>query len=412
MHARAKAVSASALALVLGLGGALSGAMPASAALSDVDTPGWTWEQVDDDTATINDAFSQFTDFAGTTIDPEGWTSDAFDGFPDVFELTFGADTESPTFSGVSTTTVGGLTTIVTTATADFGGGNIVDILAILELQGSYARWTYAFDDGGLAILPAVSVHLKGELGSDTDSLYTSVGSTGLISGDGGMSDPVIGYDFASTSTWAYDVTNGDPQFMLDFLADTTSTLTVALIEWDPCSYPAAVGTMIGLIPTLAATFGGTIAPQYTTNCLQVAAPGPVIGVTDQLLALSESPFLDAWNYYDDNDAANYLRSTPISLPAGLSAVLVFDGVTGAPSLHLTGSAATGSYTATILFYEEGNPGEFFIPTLATFALTVTGLAATGVEVTPWLISAALFSILGVALVAGASARRRFALGK
>jgi LPXTG-motif cell wall-anchored protein len=62
-----------------------------------------------------------------------------------------------------------------------------------------------------------------------------------------------------------------------------------------------------------------------------------------------------------------------------------------------------------VLFYEEGGPGSFSLPTLATFSIDGPALAATGVEPSPWLISAGVLSLLGVVLVAGSSARRKFA---
>jgi len=245
----------------------------------------------------------------------------------------------------VSTATVGGLTTIVASGTVDFGDGNTVSLTRTLEIQGSFARWTWDVTGVTGSIAPAdYTITETGNLGSDSDSVFLADGPTRLVSYEDGGFDPIIGYNLANAT---YAVTDGDDDVDISFTANQDPVLTVALIDFDPCSFDAALAGMQSALATLAADFGDTLPSYYADGCLTVEAPALITGATDQRLDIIESDDLETnWDYIyggSISDPEDGLAVTVLSAPAGLSFSLVADDVdSDEPQLRMTGSPAAG----------------------------------------------------------------------
>ena len=383
---RARRASAAALALALG-GVALLAAAPASAVTERVLTPNWWWSDVTDE-GTIGDAFGYYADYLGSGVDIEGFTDDAFDDFLDSSsgEVTYDGSTLTLTYSGVSRATVGGLTTIVASGTVDFGGGVSAVVERTLELKGSFARWSWEVTPTGAAA-SAFAIAEYGNLGSDEDSVFLGSGSTRVSYEDGG-NDPIIGYSLANGTL---GTTDGDDVVDIAFTGDQAAVLTVALWDFDPCSFDAALAAAQTSVTTLAADFGDTLESFYADDCLTVEAPAPITGATDQRLDIIESDSLENnWDYIfpgSISDPEDGLAMVVLSAPAGLSFSLVADDpATDEPQVRMTGTP-TASGEVTLLFYYFD--GDNYYPLVATIDVSVE-LAATGTsEVAPVALGAA-----------------------
>ncbi|MCA1942755.1 MAG: hypothetical protein LDL15_04040 [Yonghaparkia sp.] len=400
---RTRRISAAALALALGTAGILA-ATPASAVTERVLTTDWWWSDVTDE-GMIGDAFPFYEDYLGSGVDVEGFTDDAFDDFLQISaDVTYGVTTLPLDYAGVSRATVGGLTTIVASATADFGDGVSVVVQRTLELQGSFARWSWTVTPTG-ATAAEFTIVEDGNLGSDEDSVFLGSGATRVSYEDGG-NDPIIGYSFANMSP---TVADGDDDVVVTFTGDQAAVLTVALWDFDPCSFDAALAAAQAALPTLAADFGDALGSFYAEDCLTVETPALVSGATDQRLDIIESADLESnWDYLYGGaiaDPEDGLTFVVLDAPAGLSFSLVADDVDNdEPQLRMAGSPTTGGEVRLLFYYTDGDN---FYPLEVAFDVEV-GLAATG----PSDVAPAVLGVAAAFLGAGALllvARRRFA---
>lgn len=386
-------------ALLVGAALALTAALPASADSDIVDTPTFTWSQVEDDALYIGDAASRYDDFRGTglTFD-QGFTADAFDGF--LFSIhAYYAVLDAPVaLTPVSASWVdGGLSTIRSHGYVDFGNGRELNVDVTLEIQGNYARWTFAGSN-----LPGARLEVSGDLGSDTSTVVVPVDATSFVTHDLYGSDPIIGYQVSGAGA-AIEAASGDEDITVRFDAPGTSSLVVALQDYSPCARDAAIAEMTARAPALASTFGATIDPP-TDTCITVAAPAAFVAgaTTDQTLDVTIDAALEPAlaGFLQNPD----FRFTAVGLPSGLTLDLDVD----ARTLHLAGTAVPGSYPVTLLFHGD-NGTVRWLPFSADISVQVDPaaapeLAATGADDTNASLGAVVLVVLGV--IALAFARR------
>lgn len=412
-------------AMVAAIGLALLPASAAVAAENDVVTDGWRWLDVSDNGYELQDVESYYESFLDSGSQLEGWRDDAFDDLmritkfdPDAGEfgefvptypfVIFGADELGPLPITTSSATWlnNDRTTTVGTAIADFGDGRVVTLTFTLEVENSTVRYTVDREVAGGD--PAdVEVVIGGDLGSDSDSTYVDLGAGAWISHDTNRGDPVIAWRFTGlTPSMGLPSQHGGVEFSMTGAGE--STITVAVIDFDECSFDDAIATMTAAAPTLA--LGQSIAPLYATDCLTAvdpAAVGPGAAI-DAVLPLTPAAALDADNWVpssliDFTDGG--WRVDVVSAPAGLLAALEWVDVgDGALSLRLSGTP-TESWSGPAVFVVH-NGDE---PVLVEIDLEIAGppeLAATGpVEASGSAAIAALLLVIGAALVLGA--RRR-----
>jgi LPXTG-motif cell wall-anchored protein len=395
---RRRRASAALAVLALGAAGLLVASPAAAADPLDLSTPNVEWSSVRDDAAYIEDARALYQDYRGSGLSIYGFTDDAFDGFleaqgdsaPGTSQtlVTLGATSLPLVVTPVSSTTVGGLTTLVASGTVNFGDGNTLSLTRTLEIQGSFARWSW--DVTAVTGSPATAYTISeiGNLGSDEDSTFIPDGPNRLVSYEDGGSDMIIGYSFANA---AYSVADFDDSVSVSFTADQDAVLTVAVIDYDPCSFDAALAGMQSAVATLAADFGDTLDSFYADDCLTVESPAAITGATDQRLDIIESDSLENnWDYIfpgSISDPEDGLAMVVLSAPAGLSFSLVADDpANDEPQVRMTGTP-TASGEVTLLFYYFD--GDNYNPLVATFDVSVE-LAATGTsEVAPVALGAA-----------------------
>lgn len=391
-----------AIALTVGTISALAAA-PAMALTEDVYTPNWEWSSVSDDAAYVSDANAFYQSYLGSGLSMYGFTDDAFDGFlqgqedsggASGTEVTLGASTLDLIVTPVSQTQSAGLTTIVAAGSLDFGDGNVITITRTLEIQGSFARWSWSVETVGAAAPADYTISEAGNLGSDEDSTFLADGPTRLVSYEAGGSDPIIGYSLANLT---YSVTDGNDDVVVSFTGDQDAVLTLALIDFDPCSFDAALAAMQTAVTTLAADFGDTLPSYYAADCLTVETPDP--SLTDQRLDIIESDDLENnWDYIyagSISDPADGLAVTVLSAPDGLTFSLVADDVDNdEPQLRMVGTPASAGEVSLLFYYTDGDN---YYPLEVTFDVS-SELAATGTsEVAPVALGAA-----AALLVAGA----------
>lgn len=374
----------------LGLGAALAVAAPASADDWNISTPAIEWEYVEDNALYIEDAYAHYPDLFGSGVDVDGWTGDAFDGFLNDFSLTYDGETVSANLVPVSASIAdGGLSTIVASGDVTFADETSVDFQATLEIQGNYARWSFVFSGD-----TAVGVSLWGDLGSDSNSQYVSVGSDALVSHDQYGYDPIIGYQVAGAEV---AFSTGDVGYT-GFSASTAAPLSIviALQDYDPCSRDAAIAAMTARAASLSSTFGQVIYPM--SECVSLVAPaGFVSGAkTTQTLALTVADGVE------QEEVQAYLGSEEIQwaiagLPEGLSASFDRETLT----FSLTGTAPAGTYEFRAVFFGAGEGGASSPIFVAPQSFTVAAAAAPQLadsglsDVSPALVVVALLLILG-----------------
>lgn len=352
---RLRAVAAASTALVLGLGASLLIASPANAAQHDITTPGWEWYDVEDNTTSILEADAIWEDFYGLT-NFRGWTSDAFDGF--IQAVTMTDNSVQPAVTDVVDLTNdsvdihdNGLTTIVAHGVAQFA--EPVDVLVTLKIQGSYAQWSFEFDDGGAGILGDVDVDLTGDLGSDDDTVIYYNSGPDLVTSEDFLSDPVIGHHLETTGPFTWTVADGNGLVAVEFNAAATTSYTLALADYDPCQFDRAISEMVTRSGSLDQTFGESIEPYYEAGCVVAAAAAPISlgSATNQALPISgtaewlqQQPPFQGFNVFTGFAVDG--------LPAGLSATIAYNPVTTLSEVVITGTATTpGNYLVTMLGY-------------------------------------------------------------
>lgn len=411
--------------LVAAIGLALLPATAAVAVENDVITDGWRWLDVSDNGYELQDVESYYESFLGSGVTLEGWRDDAFDDLmritkfdPSAGEsgafvatypiVTFGVDELGPLPITTSSATWldNGRSTTVGTAVADFGDGRAVTLTFTLEVENSTVRYT--IDREVVGGDPAdVEVVIGGDLGSDDDSTFVDLGAGAWISHDMNDGDPVIAWRFwGVTPTMGLPLQPGGVEFSMTGAGE--STITVAVIDFDECSFDDALAQMTAAAPMLA--LGQSIAPLYATDCLTADDPAAVGAgeAIDALLPLTPAAALDAENWVpssliDFTDGG--WRVDVVSAPAGLVATLEWvDLGDGALSLRLSGTP-TESWSGPALFVVH-NGDE---PVLVEVDLEVAGppeLAATGaVDVWGSAVIAVLLLVGGAVFARGA--RRR-----
>lgn len=368
--------------VLLGALGAAGIASGATAASDNVATPGWLWYWIEDNGTVIVDVEAIYEDYAGSGLDMWGWTIDAFDDFIDTVEVSYnGGAPAVPVFAPISATYVDdGLTTTVGAAVLDFGGGATFDLGLTLNVQGSYASWSFVYASTGTGDPNLLATFVSGNLGSDSNAHYTLVNPTALVADDQNDHDPVIGMQLVAPGGGAFSFVQGADAPAIDF-AGVTGGLVLSIIDYDMCSFDAAVAAMTALAPTLSATFGTDNAPIYSPTCMVISPPAQIgIGdTTDQHLALTPDAAIATEYDLMAGDAPDWYRAMPLDLPAGLSLVTEYDPGTGEPNLHLTGTAPAGTYLVHVLQYYDGGGGYNSYPIVSTITVEVV-LAATGSE--------------------------------
>ncbi|MDO9590043.1 MAG: hypothetical protein Q7J04_02750, partial [Microcella sp.] len=305
----------------------------AHAASQDVNTPGWVWEDVEDNGFEINDAYSAPRDVLGTGLDFDyGWTGDAFDEFFESAEVELDGTTQSVSFviadpaqwvDDGRTLTTGRVDVVFNEESPTESS---LRIIADLEIEGSFARWSFSYQAFGEAALSDYEVRYEGDLGSDGDSTFISVGSNGLVSHDVNGYDPIIGYQLNGSAS-SFTVTDGDEYVLVETVPTESTVLTLALQDYDFCQQSAAIAAMQARVPTLAGAFGTDLPMLLSDDCATAEPYTPAsAGVTvNQTLLVSASDFVNLggeafsdWAYFTF-DSDYVIRAVVADGPAGLT---------------------------------------------------------------------------------------------
>lgn len=401
-------------------------AVPATAAFAaaqDVTTPGWVWTGVEDNGFTIDDAASAPRNVLGTGLDFDyGWTGDAFDEFFESAEVELDGATQSVTFvigdpaqwvNDGRTVTVGRVDVVFNEETPTESS---LRIIAELEIEGSFARWTFSYEAFGEAALSEYEVRYEGDLGSDSDSTYIAVGSNGLVSRDIDGNDPIIGYQLGGTAS-SFAFTQLDEYLVIEAVPTEDTVLTLALQDYDFCQQSVAIAAMQARVPTLAGAFGTDIPMLLSDDCATAEPYAPAAsGVTvNQTLLVSASDFVNLggeafsdWDYFTFDDDYE-IRAVVVDGPAGLTVNVTPGADASEANLVLGGTlteALTGPVTILLYWLEDSDGTAIFYP--LQLVLQPSGeLAATGAAD-----SAGLAALALVLVGAGAAvfvARRRVA---
>jgi len=372
--------AAAAAATTLALGLALAAAAPASADTGNVFNATTWWDRVNDNALDIQSTGSVYSGLFGTTDRPLGWSAHGLNHF--VFDLAVsdGVETQHVTTVPQQFELVdGGLSTVRATASVAFASGAAVDLTVALELQGSYARWTFTgvTDD-------ELEVHASGSIGSSVWPRFTAPSPTTLVAIDGPTEEQntVTGFQLVGTGA-SLSAVDGDRGVTATFAAAGTTRLVVALGDHDPCGLSDALAAMTARVATLNTTFGEDIwAPD--TRCLDIAQPAALVAgtATDQSLPVVDvsssiaDPAESALDHRSSGDFLARARLYTSGLPAGLT--LDYDPAT--KQLHLHGTAAEGSYPVRIAFAYVLTPFDTVLrgATFSTLTVTVGPADAAG----------------------------------
>lgn len=363
----------------------------AHAASQDVNTPGWVWQEVEDNGFEINDAYSAPRDVMGTGLDFDyGWTGDAFDEFFEFVDVEYDGTTVTPSFTIADPAQYVDDGRTVTTGRADiFFDESELRIIANLEIEGSFARWTFTYQAFGDITLGEYSISYVGDLGSDGGSTFVPVGSNGLVSHDLNGYDPIIGYQLGGSAS-SFSVTNGDDDAVIETVPTEPTVLTLALQDYDFCQQSVAIAAMQARVPTLAGAFGTDLPMLLSDDCATAEPYAPAAaGVTvNQTLLVSASDFtnLDGdvfsdWGYF--RFQSDYvIRAVVADGPAGLTVSMTPGADDSEANLVLGGTlteALTGPVTILMYWYSDELQEEFAVLYPLQLVLQPSGeLAATG----------------------------------
>jgi len=364
--------AAAAAATTLALGLVLVAATPASADTGNVFNATTWWDRVYDNALDIQSTGSVYSGLFGTGDRPLGWSAHGLNHF--VFDLAVsdGVETQHVTTVPQQFDLVdGGLSTVRATASVAFASGAAADLTVTLELQGSYARWTFTgvTDD-------ELEVRASGSIGASVSPRYTMPSPMTLVASDGPTEEQntVTGFQLVGTDA-SLSAVDGDRAVAATFPAAGTTRLVVALGDHDPCGYADAVTAMVARVATLDTTFGEDIwAPD--TRCLDIAQPAALVAgtATDQTLPVTDvsssiaAPSESALDHRSSGDFLARARLYTSGLPAGLG--LDYDPI--AKSLHLQGAADEGSYAVRIALAYVRDPTDTVLRGATFSTITVT----------------------------------------
>lgn len=382
-------------AVVLGAAVALAPAVGAAALDQDVETPGWRWLDVSDNAYVIQDVESFYADFLGSGVSLDGWRDDAFDNLMriaffdiDIEEdidtypfVRFGVD-ESPvlSFTPVSGSWVdNGRTEFVSTATADFGDGRVVNVTFTLRVEESTAQWIIMQEVVG-GDPTTVELVFGGDLGSDSDTTFIDLGSGAWVSHDENRGDPVIAW-LLEGGIQAPGFIDGVGRVEFVASAETDSTITVGVVDFDECSFDAALTSMSAAAPTLA--LGTVIEPIYVTDCLTTPTTvilGPGQPATEVLpLVLSEPLLDDSWAPADAVEFAERgWRVDIVDGPAGLAASLEWVEASSSMQIRLSGTP-TEAWSGPVTFVVHSGDEPVLVQTELSVELAATGASPAAV---------------------------------
>lgn len=368
----------------------------------NVNTAMILWENVSDFRASVDDAEAFLTDFRDTGLNIDGWTNEAFDAF--LSEVSVYADNpNNRTSLNFSTTTpvstTGGVTSGSYTANYSIAGGTqIGQVLTDLTIQGNFVRFTFN-------TLPSAgakpNIRAVGQLGSDSNTVYTTISPNTLVSHDSSGSDLVIGYNVTSG---IYGGISNNTQDQPTFLLDTTNTpiLTVALLDYDPCSLEAAIAEMVALVPTFGSIYGSDLEPQFDPSCYGVSLPAgtsPIVPgeQVDLLLPLEASS--DLGESFSQDEYSERVLGQILGLPTGLNAELIRNSNLQIAELRIHGSTTqSGTFNVTGFTYSDDG---LLKDKPLTFAISLSvELAKTG---NPTDELSSLGTLAAIAIAAGAS---------
>jgi hypothetical protein len=328
-----------------------------------INTPMVQWKGVDDAKPTVDDATAFLTDFRGTGHNIDGWTNEAFDSYLSTRIRVYEDETtQTLSFSKVGELgTTSGVTTANYSATYPdtlLGGGTVT---AQMTIEGNFVRFAFsAVPTTGTA---KPNIDFTGQLGSDSNTLYTVVSPSGLVSYDSTGRDFVNGYSI-TTGTFTYDgqvagIARDDVMVSAD-LDNGPVVLTVALLDYDPCSLAAAVSTMASLVPTFGSIFGSDLEPQFDPTCFGVSLPAgtsPIVPGQQVDILLPFVARSELGGSFSQNEHSKRVLGQVLGLPAGLSAVLIRNSDDQRAELRITGSTTqTGTFNVTgFTFSDNGS---------------------------------------------------------
>ena len=280
-----------------------------------------------------------------------GWTKEAFASLG-LFGLEWESiegDTRRMTYFGStesSSLTAGGASGWITAGNVASSPRDSIFIRETLEVLGNTARFTLALEPIDGDVMEGKRLYWKADLPAGYQSEFTGAGSSTLVVSDGSHAHPTL---VLHATSGAGAVTWGGPNIYTDSLAqgelsptlyihstseeNFTVTITVGIIDRDPCS------------PVAAATFASSRAGSFgeswpaNTSCLQ--AP--------------------TWNLVADGEATDLILETGVNtsgLPEGqtteISVSGLPEGVTAVRGVD-SGTTATFALTAS----REVTPGSY-----------------------------------------------------
>lgn len=277
-----------------------------------------------------------------------------------------------------------------TATDVEFAPGDLVDVVVERHLKGSTVQYVTAITDADTGLPRGdVPIWLVGNLGADSDVVYSFAGASVIASGD--EEDPVvIAQPDADATSWTSGApTVPDTNYWTLTDATGIASLTIGLVDYDCNTAEDALDYAQDVAVT--AFYGQTLSAPGTTGCVNSAPIHITAGDPfDVVVPLSFSPAFDFSNggYAYVYDYATFDFSYE-SLNTDV------DGV--APGVRISGIApSTPGNQYFSVYVESDGEGGIIDYTLVTVIVDPKVLPATGVD------SAPLVGIAGVLVLVGA----------
>ena len=366
--------------------------------------------------------------FYDPAVNLYGWTGDAFDGWGVVTldDGEAGTWTMSQAVPDSLTTAADGTTTIIFTDNTEntLAFSSPYNVTATITLQGSFARWSVDVARQDAApVDEGLMVNISGNLGSDFWSTFSQTGSSMvMVSNDGERYDPVLSWQASNTGGTfdGWDHTEGDDIITAAATGASNLTAIVAMVEWDPCSFDAALAYAESIKSVLVDNFGSALAPFYgcmTVDPLTLVAGTPTTATLTYVIWQRVTDPDGKHGYFGYNDPSFVLEPVAVDiqgLPAGVTYSQSQDPATGLVTVQLAGSPTEGgTFSPRVVFahphsdtpavgiagFDPALVSYYDEPLVATMSMTVT-LANTGANAAQ---NTLLLTAGGGVLLAGAA---------
>lgn len=314
-------------------------------------------------------------------------TSDAYDGFADLY----GVNWDGSTFNIGSTGIIndeGGIFAYVSSNIWSHDAQEYVDVYVNRTFIGNTAKWEFEVYATGTMTPSTLTVYFDGNLGSDGSTTWTTSNGYTVSTEDGTGGDPAIIWNTTGEMTYS----ENDDDVRVDFANASSGSLSHILLGYEDCITTTQLMDAVDVITASYNTYVDANIPDVAGDCsveFTVNGSGTFVNGIENNVDFTVTPS-GAWNW-------SYGGGIDIEgLPNGLSYDVTNSWVEDEiPSFTIYGTADAepGEYTVTVYLSDDYSGSAS-----STFTITVEEAPAPTMTVSPETFSAVVGDEVDVTL--------------